>query len=286
MKGMLFAALAALLFTGCVAHIGSAGLVRPMPDVALDLAVAHERLPDYGIAERPITMADGSRRYAVLFVHPRARATVLYFGGNGYRIGRFGTGTVEQFAKVPVNVVLVDHRGYGQSGGEAGIAGMLEDAPLVYDAVRAWPETAGLPLIVHGQSMGSFMAGAVARARTLDGLVLEGSVTTGREWGDYIADRYWLVRRADVEADLADQGNLPVMAGLDEPVLVLVGERDEATPPFFSQRLYDAAQVPDARKHLAIVPGRGHNDVLLDPSFPGLYAGFIDGLAPRTASTR
>lgn len=286
MARTIFAALVALLFSGCVAHIGSAGLVRPMPDTALDLAAAHAALPDYAIAERHIAMPDGTQRYAVLFVHPRARATVLYFGGNGYRLGRFGTWTVQQFEKVPVNVVLVDHRGYGQSGGEAGIAGMLEDAPRVYDAVRAWPETDGLPLIVHGQSMGSFMAGAVARARTLDGLVLEGSVTTGREWGDYIADRYWLVRSADVDADLAAEGNLPVMSGLDEPVLFLVGERDEATPPFFSQRLYAAAGVPADRKQLAVVPGRGHNDVLLDPAFPGLYAGFIGRLGPRAASAR
>jgi fermentation-respiration switch protein FrsA (DUF1100 family) len=279
MTRILVAALLALLLGGCVARIGSSGLVRAMPDAALDLAAARKALPEDGIAERRIAMPDGVQLYSVLFTRPDARATVLYFGGNGYRVGRFGVWTAQRFAAVPVNIVLVDHRGYGRSEGVPTVEALIADAPRVYDAVRAWSELARKPLVVHGQSMGSFMAGEVARERTLDGLVLESSVTTGREWGDYIEDKYLLVRRADVEEKLAAAGNLPVMASLDEPLLLLVGAEDETTPAFFSQRLYDAAKVPAERKQLAVVPGRGHNDVMLDPSFGPLYGGFIDRVA-------
>ncbi|MDQ3056844.1 MAG: lysophospholipase [Pseudomonadota bacterium] len=272
--------------TGCISgKVRSQDLVRSSPSAPLDLAAARAALPVYTVAERRIAMADGVALYAVAFTRPDARASVLYFGGNGYKVGLFGMTTVKHLGAAPVNVVLVDHRGYGASEGTPTLEAMLADAPQIYDAVRAWPELASRPMIVHGQSIGSFMAGSVARLRTLDGLVLESSMTTGAAWGQMYEDR-WMVRSVEVEASLREAGNLPVMRTLDEPLLVLVGANDKATPPKYSRELFEAAAVPAARKRLVVMEGRGHNDVLADPGFAEVYSGFIDLLQEAPAATQ
>ena len=46
-----------------------------------------------------------------------ARATVLYFGGNGFRTGLHARRVFDAYAGQPVDLVLVDHRGYGASTG-------------------------------------------------------------------------------------------------------------------------------------------------------------------------
>ncbi|MEJ7746911.1 MAG: alpha/beta hydrolase, partial [Luteimonas sp.] len=254
--------------TGCISgKVRSQDLVRSSPSAPLDVAAARAALPGYTVADRRISMADGVKLYAVAFTRPDARATVLYFGGNGYKVGLFGIPTVKNLGAAPVNVVLVDHRGYGASEGSPTLEAMFADAPQVYDAVHAWPELGGRPLIVHGQSIGSFMAGTVARQRTLDGLVLESSMTTGEAWGQMYED-HWMVRRVEVEGSLREAGNLPVMRTLDEPLLVLVGANDKATPPKYSRELFEAAAVPAARKRLVVMAGRGHNESPPIPASP------------------
>src|SRR5690606_18589089 len=148
---------------------------------------------------------------------------------------------------------------------------------------------ASLPLIVHGQSLGSLMAGHVAAGRTLDGLVLESSITTTDDWiGHARAQRpLWqraLVRRVNVDTALSGLGNLLVAHALDEPVLFVVGELDTLTPPAFSRRLFDAAPGPADRKTLLVVRGAGHNDAALSPAFREAMRAFVARAASRHES--
>lgn len=282
----LLAVLASALLSGCInAKVSGENLVRARPGAPLDVAAARAEMAGYRVTEQRLPMADGVSLYAVAFTRPDAHASVLYFGGNAYLVGPYGLYTAQRLGAGVRNVILVDHRGYGASAGTPTLEAMFADAPQVYDAVRAWPEVAGKPLIVHGQSIGSFMAGEIARLRHLDGLVLESSMTTGAAWGQMYED-HWLVRRVDVEESLREAGNLPVMRTLDEPLLLLVGEKDEATPPRYSRELYEAAAVPAERKQLVVMAGRGHNDVTADPSFAAVYAGFIDQLDVAPAGSR
>lgn len=278
LKAATLAAVAGTVLSGCIsAKVGSENLVRARPGAPIDVAAAQAALAGYSVTERRLAMADGVALYAVAFTRPDARASVLYFGGNAYLVGPYGIHTVQRLGAGVRNVILVDHRGYGASEGTPTLEAMFADAPQVYDAVRAWPEIAGKPLVVHGQSIGSFLAGEIARRRVLDGLVIESSMTTGAAWGRMYED-HWLVRRVEVEESLREAGNLRVMGTLDEPLLVLVGEEDEATPARYSRELYEAAAVPAERKQLVVMAGRGHNDVTVDPSFAPVYAGFIERL--------
>ncbi len=69
----------------------------------------------------------------------------------------------------------------------------------------------------------------------------------------------------------------PDLGKVDMPVLVLVGEQDEATPPPMSREL--AAGLPDAR--LTILPGCAHVPQLQEPErFLAAMASFLDEQVP------
>src|SRR5712672_3711861 len=76
-------------------------------------------------------------------------------------------------------------------------------------------------------------------------------------------------------ADLAELDLRPQLAQVKVPVLVLVGEHDEATPPPMSHEL--AAGLPNAR--LKIIPGCAHVPQLQSP---GLFLDAIDDFLPAS----
>lgn len=271
-----------LLATGCTFNYRESYLVSAQPEPPPELDALRAAFPLHAFEESRIEV-EGASLYSLAMIRPDARATVLYFGGNGYRIGRWARFSAAAYADLPVNLVLVDHRGYGASTGEPGIQLLMDDALRVHDHVAGDPARHGLPLIVHGQSLGSFMAGRVAAERRLDGLVLESSATTTEDWVAYQRtqlpwwQRMW-VRRIRVDGSLARQGNLQVAVGLDEPVLYVVGEADGATPPDFSRRLYAATPLPEECRRLQVVPERGHNDATRSEAFREAMAGFVDSV--------
>lgn len=276
----------AVSISGCVFKLKESHLVRLSPAPATVLPTLAAEFPQYALEERRIEV-DGASLYSLRFLHPQARATVLYFGGNGYRVPVHARYSAQTYAGLPVNIVLVDHRGYGASTGDVSLAAMREDAVVVYDAVLADPALLALPVIVHGQSIGSFLAGAVAAGRQLDGLVLESSMTDARDWVDAsMAGRgFWsrlAIRRVDIDPVLASAGNLDVVRRLDEPVLFVVGAEDTATAPEFSRRLYDATPLAPPDKQLLVVPGKGHNDATRSDAFRDAMRAFVERVGSGT----
>lgn len=272
--------LAALALSACTFHVRESNIVVPREAPPADLATLRGEFPQYRIQARRIAMADGAQLYSLRFLRPDAVATVLYFGGNGYVVSRFAPYSAKTYADTPVNFVLVDHRGYGASTGTASIEALFSDAVAVYDGLRQDPDLHGLPLLVHGHSLGSFMAGQVAAERKLDGLVLEASATTSEEWTAYLRSQQgpWvrmLVRQIVPDGNLAGLGNLDVAAALDEPALFVVGEDDETVPPRFSRALYAADPMPADRKRLLVVPGHGHGNASDSPEFRSALAQFV-----------
>jgi hypothetical protein len=257
----------------CVAHVDERALVRPVVDAGADLAALSQRYPQWNYRERRIATGEGpapARLYAVAATRPDARLTVLFFGGNQFTIGAWGGTVLGIYADAPVNLVMVDHVGYGASEGEAGLDRMFEGAQAAYRDLQDWPELGGRPIVVHGHSLGSFLAGQVADRHRLAGLVLEGSVTTAEAWGAYFDRESLLIRRAEIEAGLRGRGNADVMPRLDEPVLVVTGELDGSTPPEFARALHALvpASVPG---ELLIVPGANHGNAARHPEFRSAF---------------
>ncbi|HEY0147850.1 MAG TPA: alpha/beta fold hydrolase [Allosphingosinicella sp.] len=272
MKRILMAAAAAslLVTASCTARIDERSLVHPVKGGAIDQAELAKAAPRFTAEQHWIDRPDGARLHAVLLRQPGAKATILYFGGNGYAIGRFGPWTANTFAPLGANVLIVDHRGYGLSTGTAGMATAEGDALAAFDYLRALSRE---PILVHGHSMGSFMAGHAAANRDTAGAILESSATTTEEW---VASRTGGVvgklLRVKIDPALAGRGNLGNVARIEEPLLIIVGGKDKTTPPILSQRLYDASPLPTGRKQLVIVPQANHENVMIARTVHAAYA--------------
>ncbi len=266
----------ALLLSGCTAEIRESDFIRPLRDGPLTAQVVAAAAPAYSLTEHRIARPDGGRLYAVHLRQPGARATILYFGGNGYTVGRYGAWTASVFAPLGVDVMIADHRGYGLSEGKTGIAVMEADALALFDYLRGLPG-ADRRIVLHGHSLGSFVAGHVAAHRPAAGIVLESSASTTEQWvaASTPGAVKPFIRKVDIADDLRGRGNLANMARIDEPLLLLVGAKDGTTPPRLSQGLYAASPLPETRKTLLIVAGAGHQDVMTRPDSIAAYRAFL-----------
>jgi hypothetical protein len=272
----LFTALAALSLGACTAQFTEQQLIRPIPGGTLSPQAVAAAAPAYTLTRHSIAAADGTRLHAVLLRQPGARATILYFGGNGYTIERFGAATAAIFQRLGVDLMIVDHRGYGQSQGTPTVARIEADGLAAFDYLAALPGPGPSAIVPHGQSLGSFIAGHVAANRPAAAVVLESSVTTTEEWvRSQTRGAMGGLLRVEIGDSLRGRGNLANVARIEEPLLLLVGSSDGTTPPRFSEALYAASPLPAHRKVLAVIEGAGHNDALLRPEAAVAYTRFL-----------
>jgi fermentation-respiration switch protein FrsA (DUF1100 family) len=213
-----------------------------------ELAAAPE---DYGLeAEdlRPVS-EDGVPLFG-WWIRGSGRRCVLFFHGNaGNAADRLDRAKIlnDRFG---LDIVLVDYRGYGRSGGSPSEAGLARDARAVYAAARerGFSEK---QIVLFGESLGSAVAVGLAAEKPCGGLILETPFLSIRA----MARRHYpfvppfLIRtRFDSDAKIA---------AITAPKLFLVAERDEIVPPEQGRRLYEIAPPP---RTLFVIPGAGHND--------------------------
>jgi pimeloyl-ACP methyl ester carboxylesterase len=169
--------------------------------------------------------------------------------------------------------MIVDHRGYGLSEGRPSAATFESDAVVAFDYLAGQGDR---NIVVHGQSLGSFAAGHVAANRPAAGVVLESSVTTTEDWAKVLMPS--LARpfvRVEIAESLRGRGNLANVRLIEEPLLLLVGAKDETTPPHLSRSLYEASPLPPQRKRLAVIARAGHDNVLEQAEAAAAYREFL-----------
>ena len=270
---LLLTALLALPLASCAMHVTESQFLRPVPGGTLSQEAVAAVAPAYTVTRHSIAAPDGAKLHAVHLRQPGARGTVLYFGGNGYTSGRFGAWTAGFFAPLGVDVMIVDHRGYGPSEGTPTALKIEADGLAAFDYVAALPGVGAQRIVLHGQSLGSFIAGHVAANRPAAGVVLESSVTTTEDW--VAAQASGMPVKVTIDEALKGRGNLAKMGAIEEPLLILVGGKDNTTPPRFAEALYNASPLPPGAKTLKVVAGAGHNDVLDKTETRAAYAGFL-----------
>ena len=275
--------LTSVLIAGCMTvRFEEKALVKAVAAPELDLAAAKLAFPVYEFSAHRSNFAlaaePQSSLYWVSATRADAKATVFYVGGNIFTIANGHKHPLSQYAKLPVNIVMIDHIGYGASTGKASLDGMQQGANQVFIDAQAWfatePSTKSLAIFVHGYSIGSFSAGYIAQNHTLTGLILEGSATTAEEWAELSRTRSIfsrvMVSKIDMDDTFRSRGNLKVAQSLDEPTLFFVGEKDSSTPKVLTEKLYAAAP-STIKKKLVIVPGADHGDASYDPLFVSAF---------------
>ena len=209
------------------------------PDTAVDYAV---------------TVADGVALSARFYAVGRSNPTALFFYGNGETVSRYND-IAPLYNRIGANFFIADYRGYGASGGSPAFTSLLSDAHRVLDWLRQTMRELRFngPLYVMGRSMGRHSAVelAVAAAGRLNGVIIEsgrpslGRFTHGLDPG--VATALEAAYHAKV-------------CSINIPTLVIHGQWDASAPLSEAVDLYNKLQTD--RKHLEIIPGAGHNDLM------------------------
>lgn len=226
---------------------------------------------DYGV-----TMSDGTVLSCRFFAVGRENPTVLFFYGGGENVARYDE-IAPHYNTIGANFFVADYRGFGASNGSPSFNTILSDAHEVLEWLRETMRALRFtgPVYVMGRSMGRHAAGelAVAAADKINGVIIEsGRANLGR-----VAQGL----EPEVAQALEDDYQARFYS-IGIPALVIHGQWDESAPLPEAVDMFNKMQTE--HKHLEIIPGAGHNDLM--------YVGFqqyftaIRGFMARYAGPR
>jgi fermentation-respiration switch protein FrsA (DUF1100 family) len=277
--------IAGLLLGGCTtinvtdatwSHPGSAAMA---PKALHELSAT----TGYSVRYASFHGSDGTLLYGLLLTRPGNKITILNFDSAVFQTGTGGLETGRMFESVGVNAFLVDYRGYGMSEGggtQMSLAVSESDALAAYDFLRTEPSVRGSAIVVEGLSLGSFFAPYVANHRPVSGLVLESTATNASDW---IHDQVpWFAVpfvRIHIAPSVSSVSNISELQRYHCPLLLLVGSKDEITPPQFARELYQKSATPTPMRVLYVANGERHGTVLLDNAAARKkYVKFLKGI--------
>ncbi len=209
---------------------------------------------DYGLTADDLTIQtrDGVR-LAGWWVHGRGQKVLIFFHGNAGNASHRLERVRDLVAVLGLDVVLVDYRGYGQSGGRPSETGLYEDAEAVGAAVAA----RGVPperVVLFGESLGCAVALDSGLRRPCAAVILEAPFLSAAAMAKRI---YPFLPGFLVRARMDNASKISLLA---VPKLIVQAERDDVVPPDQTRRLFALAAAP---KEYFVIPGAHHNDTYL-----------------------
>ncbi len=224
---------------------------------------------EYGMAfeAQDVMTPEGDRLHAWIMRAANPRANIVYFHGNGGNLSMWAP-CLTGIAKRGYSVFAFDYRGYGLSSGRPTELGLYHDAGII--AARAWAgESASVPTIYWGRSLGGTMAAYASTVRTPDGLILESSFPEARAVVRDSPIMMFLSLFASYRFPTAEFANRT-----SRPVLVMHGDRDSIVPFTLGRELYERLK---GAKEFVTIEGKDHNDDV--PLTAEAYWGAIDRFA-------
>ncbi|WP_282153536.1 alpha/beta hydrolase [Ruegeria atlantica] len=175
--------------------------------------------------------------------------TVLFFHGQSGNLGDRAD-RMREILNSGFGLLAPSYRGYPGSEGEPSEMALISDGIQMYDQL----DRQGADVVLHGQSLGTAVATAVAEQRpNAQLLVLEAPFTATV---DVAAERYpWLPVHALMRDKFATRdliGNVTV------PTLIFHGTQDETVPLHHGEEL--AAMSGDTAQ-IFVIPDGTHNDL-------------------------
>ena len=197
----------------------------------------------------------------------RSPSTLLFFHGNAGNISHRGD-SLAIFAALGLDVLIIDYRGYGNSGGSPSEQGLYRDASAAWRWLRETAQRPAEDIVIFGRSLGAAVAAELAARVDPAGLIVE----SGFDALPALADYHYplLARLIPLRFRFPSAEHI---ARVDAPVLVLHSPDDEIVPYRLGQALYGAASQP---KGFVALRG-GHNDGFLrsEPGYSRALAAFL-----------
>lgn len=205
----------------------------------------------FGMAFEDVSLRthDGIEIHGWYVPREGAFGTLVLFHGNAGTLSD-RVGKIRHFHDLGLNVLAVDYRGYGESGGAPSEEGTYADgAATVAEALRRQGSRNGL--VYFGESLGGAVA-VEAAGRILPGaLVLESTFTSIPDMAKRLYPWLPVSRLLRIRYD-----SLGRIGGLSCPMAVLHSPKDEIVPFEMGRRLFEKAPGPKVFLELK----GGHND--------------------------
>jgi uncharacterized protein len=197
----------------------------------------------------------GARLHALHLRLQRPDGVVFYLHGNAGNLQNWFV-NADFYRQLNLDLVMLDYRGYGKSGGRIGSqAQLLSDVRAAWDGLA--PVYAGRRRIVFGRSLGTGPAAMLAADVQPELTVLVSPYTSLRSLA---AEHYPWVPGALLRYPL-DTGE--AVTRIRGPLLLAHGERDTLIPPSHSRRLLAVAP----RAQLLLVAEAGHDNLHEFPAY-------------------
>jgi uncharacterized protein len=180
-------------------------------------------------------------------------ATLLVLHGNAgnisHRLDKLGI-----LRDLGWDVLAIDYRGYGRSGGAPSEPGLYADARAAYRHLVGPRAVPAARAFLYGESLGSAVAVQLATEVAAGGVIIEEPFTSAVEVGQKMFPflPVGLIARSRFDT-------LGKIGRIRAPLLVLHSREDEMFPLAYAERLLAAAPAP---KELVVLHG-SHNDAFL-----------------------
>ena len=190
----------------------------------------------------------------------KSGGNLLFFHGNGEIVADYDElGAV--YNQMGINLLAVDYRGYGRSGGNPTVTAMMRDCHIIFHFVRQWLQQNDFsgPILLKGRSLGSASVLELADAykKLADGLIVESGFA-------YAGPLLTLLGIDSVALGFKEEKgfcNVDKIRNFDQPTLIIHAEFDHIIPYSDGQTLHGAC--PSANKELLKIDGANHNDILM-----------------------
>jgi len=213
----------------------------------------------------------GAHLSGVLVLPPvRTPPLVIYFGGNAEEVTANAPLAMQTYGARAV--LLVNHRGYGDSTGKPGEAAMVADGTALFDWASRRQDVDATRIALHGRSLGTGIAVQVAAARTPACVILTSPFASARGVASELYP--WLPIGLLMRHPFDSQARAP---SIHAPALFLIGSADDVIAPRHSQRLAAAWGGPH---ETVVLEGFGHNDLQLHPRYAQAIRAFLDRCQP------
>ena len=237
-----------------------------------------------------------------------APTLLVYFHGNAGNVGH-RLAIAKEFlndASNPVDVLMVDYRGYGLSDAVRPCeVGLQLDAAAVMDYVDRKVSVMKQKVIVMGVSLGGAVALYLASHRKyrqmMDGLILENTFVGISEMGDamlapMINHKYgkdscggkvlsailrYFIKPLVIQIHWRSIDRIPQVG---VPILFLSGLKDELVPPSHMKKLFENAIRAPFKRFVAFETGK-HNDLCGKDGFFGQVGKFVDYVSSTNSAT-
>ncbi|PYZ98229.1 hypothetical protein CR205_06440 [Alteribacter lacisalsi] len=253
-----------LLITGFFAlfYFSQDGLLfHPQPLNESRIDYVNEQYPE---AKEVLTEnKDGLDLHGWLIESGEDDPLLIYFGGNAEEVSYM---IPDALRLENWNVLLMNYRGYGLSGGSPGEAEFFSDALTLYDEMTS--EFGFESIAVMGRSMGTGPAVYLSEQRDVLGTVL---VSPYDSLTRVAGDRYPLVPVSILLNHHFD--NSTRAERIETPALVLIAENDEVIPPSHSEELVRSW---DGDSEAVFFEGKHHNNIQTGSGYWTEITAFLD----------